>query len=147
MWVQRYKYLVFYQQNKWSLCFFFNKILLAKAIFYWKKTTTCKLHINILLNVVTCSFRWNRILLHLAWFLRRQRYVMWCQCHVIKDPRCTSKVWSVELADADTIAHIICTWSNDVDMHKVSEYDQEIPQSHTTDKPIAPWGRVTEHLQ
>ena len=25
---------------------------------------------------------------------------------------------------------------------KVSEYDQEIPQSHTADQPTAPWGRA-----
>ena len=30
---------------------------------------------------------------------------------------------------------------------KVSEYDQGIPQSHTTDQPTAPRGRVTEHFQ
>ena len=30
---------------------------------------------------------------------------------------------------------------------KVSEYDQEIPQSQTTDRPYAPLGRTTEHLQ
>ena len=30
-------------------------------------------------------------------------------------------------------------------MKKVSEYDQEIPQSHTADQPTAPRGRVTEH--
>ena len=29
---------------------------------------------------------------------------------------------------------------------KVSEYDQEIPQSHTADQPTTPRGRVTEHL-
>ena len=29
---------------------------------------------------------------------------------------------------------------------KVSEYDQEIPQSHTADRPTAPWGRATDHL-
>ena len=29
---------------------------------------------------------------------------------------------------------------------KVSEYDQEMPQSNTADQPTAPWGRVTEHL-
>ena len=27
------------------------------------------------------------------------------------------------------------------------EYDQEIPQFHTTDKPAASWGRVKEHKQ
>ena len=27
---------------------------------------------------------------------------------------------------------------------KVSEYDQEIPQSHTADQPMAPRGRFTE---
>ena len=31
-------------------------------------------------------------------------------------------------------------------LHKVSEYDQEISQSHTIDKPMAPGGRATEHL-
>ena len=30
---------------------------------------------------------------------------------------------------------------------KISEYDQEIPQSQTTDKPIAPRGRVTQQLR
>ena len=34
-----------------------------------------------------------------------------------------------------------------LDSQKVSEYDQEIPQSHTAAQPTAPWGRVTEHLQ
>ena len=29
---------------------------------------------------------------------------------------------------------------------KVSDYDQEIPQSHNADQPTAPWGRATEHL-
>ena len=28
-----------------------------------------------------------------------------------------------------------------------SEYDQEIPQSHTADQPMAPQGNATEHLQ
>ena len=32
-------------------------------------------------------------------------------------------------------------------LQKVSEYDQEIPQSHTADQPTAPVGRATEHLQ
>ena len=31
--------------------------------------------------------------------------------------------------------------------NKVSEYDQEIPQSHTADQPTAQSGRATEHLQ
>ena len=31
--------------------------------------------------------------------------------------------------------------------HKVSEYDQQIPQSHTAEQPTAPHGRATEHLQ
>ena len=30
-------------------------------------------------------------------------------------------------------------------MEKASEYDQEIPQSHTADQPTAPQGRATEH--
>ena len=29
---------------------------------------------------------------------------------------------------------------------KLSKYDQEIPQSHTADQPMAPGGRATEHL-
>ena len=29
----------------------------------------------------------------------------------------------------------------------VSEYDQEIPQSQTADKPMAPWGRATHKSQ
>ena len=45
---------------------------------------------------------------------------------------------SMELAEALTIAHIICTLSNDVNIHKVSVYDQEIPQSHHADQPTAP---------
>ena len=28
---------------------------------------------------------------------------------------------------------------------KVSEYDQEIPQTHNADQPTAPWGRATGH--
>ena len=30
---------------------------------------------------------------------------------------------------------------------KVSEFDQETPQSHTADQATAPWGKATEHLQ
>ena len=30
---------------------------------------------------------------------------------------------------------------------KVSEYDQELPRSHTADQPTAPRGRVTEQQQ
>ena len=30
-------------------------------------------------------------------------------------------------------------------IQKVSEYDQEIAQSHTAVQPTAPWGRATEH--
>ena len=30
-------------------------------------------------------------------------------------------------------------------MKKVSEYDKEIPQSHTAYQPTTPWGRATEH--
>ena len=29
----------------------------------------------------------------------------------------------------------------------VSEYDQEIPQSETADKPVASWGKATQHSQ
>ena len=32
------------------------------------------------------------------------------------------------------------------ELQKVSEYDQEIPQSHTADQPMAPRGRATKHL-
>ena len=32
----------------------------------------------------------------------------------------------------------------DCDFKKVSEYDQEIPQSHSADQPTAPLGRATE---
>ena len=35
--------------------------------------------------------------------------------------------------------------SNTIKFQKVSEYDQEIPQSPTADQPKAPWGRATEH--
>ena len=39
-------------------------------------------------------------------------------------------------------------WSHNMTVlyPKVSEYDQEIPQSHTADQPMAPRGRATEHL-
>ena len=37
-------------------------------------------------------------------------------------------------------------YNSNVD-EKVSEYYQEIPQSHNADQPTAPLGRVTEHLQ
>ena len=30
---------------------------------------------------------------------------------------------------------------------KLSEYDQEIPQSHTADQPTAPWGGATDNLK
>ena len=30
-------------------------------------------------------------------------------------------------------------------MKKVSDSDQEIPQSHTADQPTTPWGRAIEH--
>ena len=33
-----------------------------------------------------------------------------------------------------------------VTVEKVSEYDQEISQSHTADQPTAPRGRATEHV-
>ena len=32
-------------------------------------------------------------------------------------------------------------------MSKISEYGQEMPQSHTVDQPTAPRGRDTEDLQ
>ena len=31
-------------------------------------------------------------------------------------------------------------------VQKVSEYAEEIPQSHNADQPTAPWERATEHL-
>ena len=34
----------------------------------------------------------------------------------------------------------------DQTLAKVSEYDQEIPQSKTAYQPTAPWRRATEHL-
>ena len=34
-----------------------------------------------------------------------------------------------------------------VSLQKVSEYDQEIPQSETADQTTAPRGRATQHLQ
>ena len=36
--------------------------------------------------------------------------------------------------------------SNSFNRLKVSEYDQEIPQSQTADVPTTPWGRATGHL-
>ena len=44
-----------------------------------------------------------------------------------------------------TFAYIVLL--NPTYIQKVSEYDQEIPQSHTEDHPTAPRGRVTEHSQ
>ena len=32
-------------------------------------------------------------------------------------------------------------------IRKVSEYDQDIPQSHTVDQPTTPLGRAREHQQ
>ena len=32
-------------------------------------------------------------------------------------------------------------------IQEVNKYDQEMPQSHTEDQSMAPWGKVTEHLQ
>ena len=29
-------------------------------------------------------------------------------------------------------------------MKRISEYRQEIPQSHTADQPMAPWGRAKQ---
>ena len=36
----------------------------------------------------------------------------------------------------------LCSWAK----KKVSEYDQEMLQSHTADQPMTPRGRVTEHV-
>ena len=33
-----------------------------------------------------------------------------------------------------------------VNGQKVSEYDKEMPQSHTADKSTVPWGRAKEHF-
>ena len=38
-------------------------------------------------------------------------------------------------------------WGHIGDLKKVSEYDQEIPQSQKAGQTTAPWGRATEHLQ
>ena len=51
-----------------------------------------------------------------------------------------------------TISNVNCTLSERIDAEiqsyeKVSEYDQEMPQSHTADQPTAPWERDTEHRQ
>ena len=48
------------------------------------------------------------------------------------------------------IAKLEWTWSTTLqkrilDIYIKSEYDQEIPQSHTSDQTTAPWGRATEH--
>ena len=37
--------------------------------------------------------------------------------------------------------------SNTKNIKIVSEYDQEIPQSQTADKPVAPRGRATQQLR
>ena len=34
----------------------------------------------------------------------------------------------------------------DPSLVKVSEHDQEMPQSHTADQPKAPWRKATKHL-
>ena len=39
------------------------------------------------------------------------------------------------------------TQTRDRDPKKISQYDQEIPQSQTTDKPMAPRGRATQQLR
>ena len=44
-----------------------------------------------------------------------------------------------------TFAYIVLL--NPTYIQKVSEYDLEIPQSHTEDHPMAPQERVTEHSQ
>ena len=44
-----------------------------------------------------------------------------------------------------TFAYIVLL--NPTYIQKVSEYDQEIPLSHTEDHPMAPRERVTEHSQ
>ena len=44
-----------------------------------------------------------------------------------------------------TFAYIVLL--NPTYMQKVSEYDQEIPQSQTKDQPTAPRGRATEQSQ
>ena len=42
--------------------------------------------------------------------------------------------------------YIAATAASNTELLKVSEYEQEIPQSHTADQPTAPRGRATEHL-
>ena len=34
---------------------------------------------------------------------------------------------------------------NNTEHRKISEYDQEIPNSHTADQPVTPQGRATKH--
>ena len=53
-----------------------------------------------------------------------------------------------QLTDKDTIYSMRGSRKFHLDSIKnVSEYDQEIPQSHTVDQPTAPLGKATEHLQ
>ena len=39
----------------------------------------------------------------------------------------------------------LCDWLTLCILEEVSEYGQEMPQSHTADQPMAPGGRDTEH--
>ena len=41
-------------------------------------------------------------------------------------------------------AVFLCNWTINFN-YKVSEYDQEMPRSHTADQPMPPQERATEH--
>ena len=45
----------------------------------------------------------------------------------------------------NVVSHHVWTFADEMAQmsKKESEYDQEIPQSHTADQPTAPWGRAT----
>ena len=63
--------------------------------------------------------------------------------HVINGHIVSPKFIEVEILQRNyRIMTILWSFS-----YKKSEYDQDIPQSHTADQHMAPRGRATEHLQ
>ena len=64
---------------------------------------------------------------------------MWClltSCYIFLS------IWKILYLVELSMNSFITSWPG----LKVSEYDQEIPQSQATNQPIAPWGRAYLHL-
>ena len=59
------------------------------------------------------------------------------------------KIFHMKLQDASLYRSVPPFLSHEIQLfvQKASEYDQEIPQSHTTDQPTALRGRATEHQE